>query len=741
MRAARQKGRDRIDGVVRFAGRPANICSAVKGKGAMNRREMLSGLGGLAAAGFYKTASSAEVSNDEGAARWPFRGPVVLNQWTNILADGFTAAVPGYVFEGGLLQSGVPLGALGTGYLTLEANGKLGFSSIFNDLVPPQRLFADWLVVEAGTRNIPLSAAQIVYWGHYPVADLSARLVEVPLEIGMRAFTPFIVGDAAASNTPVALFDLELRNLSDKALELNLHLKLPPAPKGAEITVRGEGVVEEAAADGLYCLPVNVPSNGSKRVQFAVGWYAPTWRDSGREPHVNRYSQRFGNAAEVTEFGMHNRELLLRRVLAWQSEIYRTDMPDWLKDALVQGFYSLAKNSVWIAHTRKDDWWEENGWFTHSESHTGCPIVETMVCRMHGHFALLFFFPELETTTLNGFRHFQISSGEIPFAFGLLTSMRDPRYSCQHPLNSGQYAQMVYQLYLRTGDRSVLSKFYDSSKQAIRYQYLLDDDDCGLVHDQSHALPGEPWPANQFYDIWPWQGTSSYVAGTWLATLSAGVALATANGDSSFAAECTSHLRKAQDTFEQNLWNGSYYRLWNDKQAGKVSEVCLANQLMAAWCTKVMGLRDPLPTAHINSALDTIERLNMKATSYGLTNGVTADGKPFDTKLDRSNDFGKNIFVGENLCAAMTFLYYGRRDTGLEVARRLYDAVAIKNRSPWNQRCLINGETGLPQWGDDYYSNLVIWAVPMALAGASVGQFAKADLVKNMISAAAKERS
>ena len=75
---------------------------------------------------------------------------------------------------------------------------------------------------------------------------------------------------------------------------------------------------------------------------------------------------------------------------------------------------------------------------------------------------------------------------------------------------------------------------------------------------------------------------------------------------------------------------------------------------------------------------------------------------------------------------------------GLEIARRLYDAIAIKNRSPWNQRCLLNGETGLPQWGEDYYSNLVIWALPMALA-ASVGQFAEGDLVKNMMSAAAKQ--
>jgi uncharacterized protein (DUF608 family) len=707
----------------------------------MNRREMLSGLGGLAAAGLYQGAASAASANDGRAAKWPFRGPVVLNQWTSVLADGFSVPVPGYVYEGALLESGVPLGALRTGYVTLEGNGKLGFSSIFNDLAPPQRLFADWLTVEAGTRNVPLSAAHILYWGHYPVVDLCAQLGEVPLEIGLRAFTPFVVGDAAASNTPVVLFDLELRNLSPEPLALSLHLKLPQAPKGGELAVRGEGVVEEAKADGLYRLAADLPASGSRRVQFAVGWFAPTWRDSGKEPHVNRYSQRFRNAGEAAEFGMRNRELLLRRVLAWQNEIYCTDLPGWLRDALVQGFYSLAKNSVWIARTRKDDWWGEDGWFTHSESHTGCPIVETMVCRMHGHFALLFFFPELEETTLNGFRHFQISSGEIPFAFGLPTSMRDPRYSCQHPLNSGQYAQMVYQLYLRTGKRSVLSKFYESAKAGIRFQYSLDDDDCGLVHEQPHALPGEPWPANQFYDIWPWQGTSSYVAGTWLATLSAGAALAAAAGDSSFATECTNRLRKAQEAFEQNLWNGSYYRLWSDKQAGKVSEVCLANQLMAVWCSQVIGSPDVLPTAHVHSALDTIERMNMTATSYGLTNGVTPDGRPFDTRLGSHNDFGKNIFVGENLCAAMTFMYCGRRETGLEIARRLYDSVAIKNRSPWNQRCLINGETGLPQWGEDYYSNLVIWAVPMALARASVGQFGQGDLVRKMISAAAKERA
>src|SRR5579862_5349661 len=96
----------------------------------------------------------------------------------------------------------------------------------------------------------------------------------------------------------------------------------------------------------------------------------------------------------------------------------------------------------------------------------------------------------------------------------------------------------------------------------------------------------------------------------------------------------------------------------------------------------------------------------------------------------------QNIFFGENLCAAMTFLYYGRRDIGLLIAERLYSAVAVKNNSPWNQRCLLNGETGMPQWGEDYYSNLVIWALPMAAAGQSLDRFVRTGLIENMIRSA-----
>jgi len=660
-----------------------------------------------------------------GAAPWPFPS-AATNQWTSLQPDGFAAPVPALTFDGARLESGLPLGGLGTGYMTLEGSGKLGFSSIYNELVPPKRIFADWLVIQSGTRHVPLSAARISYWGHFPVADLNAEFSELPLSAGLRAFSPFIVGDAAVSNTPAALFELELRNTSDRDLPLTLALHFPAPPSGASLAARGEGLTERNTVE------VTLPARHSRRVRFAVAWHAPSWRDSGGEAHVNRYAQRFAGAAEAADRALGNYDAWLRRVLAWQSAVYGTALPEWLRDALIQSLYSLAKNSVWIARTRKDEWWGDNGWFTHSESHTGCPIVETMVCRQHGHFPLLFFFPELEETTLDAFRHFQIADGEVPFSFGQPTSMRDPRYHCQHPLNSGQYAQMVHRLWARSGDRARLQHFYESARRAIRYQYSLDDCGCGLVHEQPHARPGEAWPANQFYDVWPWHGVSAYVAGTWLATLSAGKALAEAVGDAEFQAECAARLAKAQQAYDSRLWTGSYYRLWDDTANGKTSEVCLANQMMGEWCARVAGLPGVLPAARVTAVLDTLERLNLRATSYGLINAVTPDGRPFDSGFG-PGDHARNIFVGENLCAAMTFLYHGRRDTGLEIAKRMYEAMAVKTRSPWNQRCLLNGQTGLPQWGDDYYSNLVIWTLPVALNRESVAQF---ELPARMIAAA-----
>ena len=708
---------------------------------------------------------------------WPFRFDGPTGKLSSFCATDFKRPVVGIIYEGGTVEGGVPLGGLGTGYLELRSDGKLGRCSIFNDFCPPLVLDAPFLTISAGeeVRILCLNPSEglrgaegILYWGHFPVADLIYRL-DLPIRMGLRAFTPFIPGDAQASNTPAALFELELANTGSRELSGWVAFSFPgpkPEPEkslGREpidhpwpgVIVRqelgaGYALVASRAGEVLTggCLGNaeawkglargEIPGDGpgatlavryalksgeSRRIRFLLTWYYPYFHDSSGEPHTHAYKRRFEGPEAVVELSVRKWEELLSRTLAWQELVFGEDLPDWLKNALVNGLYSMAKNTLWVVSERPDSWYLLEGFFTHSESFTGCPITETMVCRMHGHFPTLFFFPELERTTLHAFRHFQLRDGEVPFCFGRPTGLRDPRYHCQHPLNSSQYVQMVYRYYLRTGDRTFLEEYYPSVKDAIHYLQSLDYDNDGLVNEHSHALPGELWPANQFYDIWPWFGTSAYVAGTWLATLKCAIAIARELKDEAYAKELETCLERSLKSYDEKLWNGRYYRLYNDPEGGRMSETCLGNQLMAEWCSEVVGLGGILPADKVQKALESIERLNFSATRHGLVNGMRPDGTPDTCGSGTENDHGSQIFVGESLCAAMTFILRERREIGLEVARRLMEAIHELHQTPWNQRCLIASDDGRPIWGDDYYSNMVIWTLPMVLAGQDIRQF------------------
>ena len=792
---------------------------------------------------------------------WPFETKAKAKKWQRFPADGFSHEVHGCVFPGGSVESGLPLGGLGTGYITLKGNGCLGKTTIFNEYTKPRLWNRPFLAFshkghiytldlepqgksakkpQKGTDHNLKGVDNIDYWGHFPVVDMKASAQDIPVKLGLRAFSPFIPGKANDSNIPVALFEIRLYNISKDPVSGRLAFSFPgihlstdtrrttnkskgdkfrydflegkhrgiavtgdrgtgyaliveAKPGNDEVEKTGQGPadtdndfrkVEKARLLGQAFGGPNYPWSKMLRIhlsgtktkmqagtifrtrtadtgislvlnysidpgkhqsfRFALAWFYPHFKDSGGEPHKHHYSKLYKNAQKIAQHAITHFDKLLGQTLSWQNDIYKAeDYPGWLKDGLINSLYSLIKNTLWVVSERPDNWYLKEGLFTHNESFAGCPITETMVCRMHGHLPALFFFPELERTTLHAFRHYQLRNGEIPFSFGSLTSLRDPRYQCQHPLNSGQYVQMVYRYYLRTQDKKFLKEFYDSVKAAIHYQQTLDYDKDGLVNEHSHAEPGETWPANQFYDIWPWYGTSAYVAGTWLATLACARALARQMGDSVFARECSRWLKKAAASYEGKLWNGRYYRLYNDPENDRKKETCLANQLMAQWCVRLVTLPDVLPEKKIQKALDSITRLNFKATKHGLVNGINPDGKPESCGYDNSpdgNDHGRQILFGENMCAAMTFIYHGHKEAGLEIARRLYESVSILPGTTWNQRCLISARDGRPLWGDNYYSNMVIWALPLALAKEGIKEFSQpGELIDRLLKTAAKE--
>jgi len=150
---------------------------------------------------------------------------------------------------------------------------------------------------------------------------------------------------------------------------------------------------------------------------------------------------------------------------------------------------------------------------------------------------------------------------------------------------------------------------------------------------------------------------------------------------------------------------------------------------MGDWCTRIVGLGGIFPTGHVDSALETVASLNFKATECGLVNGCLPDG----TRDGSGKTHSSEIFVGESLCVAMTMIYIGRRQTGLEIAERIYESIALRHKTPWNQYCLIGAEDGRPVWGSDYYSNLIIWALPMVIKGEDIRAFSSAGSLMDSI--------
>ena len=89
---------------------------------------------------------------------------------------------------------------------------------------------------------------------------------------------------------------------------------------------------------------------------------------------------------------------------------------------------------------------------------------------------------------------------------------------------------------------------------------------------------------------------------------------------------------------------------------------------------------------------------------------------------------------------AMTYLYYGERDFGLEIARRTIHSVIIENRCSWDFTLLYRSDTGERIWGNDYYQNLMLWALPAALLGQDLaGPCKLGGLVDRIIQAGAKK--
>jgi len=431
-------------------------------------------------------------------------------------------------------------------------------------------------------------------------------------------------------------------------------------------------------------------------VVFALAWHFPEWSSSDGEPVRHRYAATCPDAGQVLEKALPEAEAIEAAIVAWQEQVYDSKAPPALKDAAINGLYVLARNS----------WWLDDGRFFQSESFTGCPITETLVCRFNGSTPLALLWPECERATMAEFIRTQAASGQIAFGFGSPMGTRTPMWNLQQPIVSTEFVLLAWRNYHLWGeDPEYLKEVYPAMKKALQFALTLDKDGDGLVNEAPGSETG--FPANQYYDVWPWWGTSAYTGSITLAALKAGESAAARMGDEGFMEELRETRSRATEAFDRLLWTGDYYRLYNDPANERRSDTSLTNALCGQWFAYTCGLGQLVREDRVHRTIDTVLRLNAAATPFGAVNGVRSDGTVDDSFAAHSSV----ITIGEvwNFCAMAAFA--GRVDEALDLFEKSYENIALRQRSPWNIPWSYDRATGAISWGIHYYSNPCVWTL------------------------------
>jgi uncharacterized protein (DUF608 family) len=751
-------------------------------------------------------------------------------QWFEFSARGFSNPVTGVIYRAASpIACGLPLGGIDTGCIDLETTGLLGYATIFNSLVPRRgpvnlpflglsvnrqtwvmttlnisgRNDLTWNDLYTGKayRGIKV-ASDIHYWGHYPVADVEFA-TDSPVSVGLRAWSPFIPGDVAASNTPGAVFEVFLRNTTDREQKGTFAFSFPgPSEEeagttkfarsqhngkfssfsvkskqasytlgvieeekirfGGELGVNGEAwaCIEDrlpyAAGQAGACAAVDftlAPSQ-EKCLRFVLAWYAPVWMGGGTmtaggNPYTHMYASRYKSSLEVARYLAKHHENLLRRIFAWQSIIYNeATLPPWLRDGLINILHLIPETSVWAqAKPPIGDWCKpEDGIFGLNESPRWCPQIECIPCSFYGNLPLVYLFPQLALSTLRTYKAYQYPEGNMPWVFGGATVESKPyemalpsrgyAHKPQTTLDGQSYTEMVDKLWQRTGDKAILTEFYESVKKntILTMNLRPGSGPAGIV-----SMPADN-NAYDWYEFCDLFGIVPHIGGVHLVQLRMAKRMAEVMGDEEFAGQCDRWLRQGSEVMETHAWAGTHYMLFNELETGKSSDVILANQLDGEWVAAFHGVAGVFPPDRVQTTLNTIKETNIAMTPHGAAIFCKPQAQALEDKDWSPGYWGpRGVHPPGTFMLAMLYMYRDRREFGIDLARRCVQEI-VNRGWYWDWPVALDSGVG-PRVGFDYYQNLVFWSLPAALQGQDLtGPCRPGNLVDRILSAAKPER-
>ncbi len=667
----------------------------------MERRKFLQAVGQLSAAGFF-TSSLPVMAGPFSRGEFPnasFPEDKKLNpEWVKSLYE--RGIVSNYTkSKNELRYIGMPVGGICCGSVYLGGDGRLWLWDIFNQnqfgvitKVLPVKLasfnlneinnMAGALYLEPLTHVSPLQQGfalsikhngttsikrlhqddwdEVTFEATYPVASITYAAKNLPLEVTLKAFSPFIPGNDKDSGLPATVQSISIKNGSKNPIEVEVigwleNKMLVNTEKVRKDFIRVNKSVENNMHNGISLHCTSDQKELEKAPDYGDMFFAILGGKGVCIDDVmtseNKAAAIFKNFVVPSENSPVAGIIRTHRLKAGE-EVNSDFVISWYTPNL--SFYSngnsqgmtvqdadfhyytshfdnseavatyLATNYQTLKHQTllwKDTFYDSTlpWWFLERTFMNISTLATTTTHRFksgrfyawegvgccHGNCTHVYqyaqamsrIFPELERDTRERV--------DLGIGFDEKTGMISIRGEKTGPSIDGQSGTVlrIYREHLMSADENFLSKNWTKIKKAVEFIMLQDKNKDGM----------EDTPMENTLDAL-WHGEIAWIVGLCIAGVRAGEAMAEEMNDKEFADQCSQYVARGRMNMEQHLFNGEYFIHRADPEVGKKEigsfNTCHIDQVYGqAWAWQV-GLGRIISEEKTVSALNSLWKYN-----------------------------------------------------------------------------------------------------------------------------------
>lgn len=411
------------------------------------------------------------------------------------------------------------------------------------------------------------------------------------------------------------------------------------------------------------------------------------------------YENFFADAGAVAAYLVENREDLEKRSRAFLDHFYDSSLPVFALNQVNSQLNTFISSSV----LRKDGGFGIREGLTPDRS---WGPNATMDVSLYGSAMIVALFPELQKQMMRQHKALQTGKGEVAHGLALdLDYTLNGTWGVYHRIDlAPNYIQMVLRDYFFTGDAEYLREMWPSVQKAIAY----------ILKERAKSGGALPWMEGIMcsYDNFPMYGHASYLLSQWAAAMALAAEAAKDLGDAASENQCRAIHQQAVQAMEEHLWNGAYYRLYNELDGPKgKDEGCLTDQLIGQWTAHLCGLGHLFQPERVRQALREIVQRSFNGQFLRNCSWPEHTGFFPVHETDWWVDQANTPWTGVELAFASLLLYEGL----YEEAIRIIEGVDTRYRKSglyWDHQ----------EFGGHYYRPMSAWAILPGALGLSIRQ-------------------